>query len=362
MEENFSKMSLNREFNHENKQSLYYILSNIWGFVPLKILSFMIKSGFWDYVYKEISVSKNECCEYFGWKERPINRILDLLVNLEMISIHHDNINLTPLAKKWLVSDSKNYLGKFVLRANELQKAYDNLDNLLMTDEPDSIMHNSTLDSFGRNSNITEDFTKSMDSMTIEFVEEIASKFNFKPKHKILDMGAGLGTISCFLSNQFPHLDITAVDLPGVTKYSKNYIEKHAIKPDKIKIVTSDWRSLKHSNNDLYDTIILSQILHEEKKEDSSNLIKLCSELLCENGHLIIIGFIDSSGFYSLISNIFSMNMLFELGSDNIKKEEITELANAYDIFYQSDYYLSGGRLIWIGEKRTITRGVTNLG
>jgi cyclopropane fatty-acyl-phospholipid synthase-like methyltransferase len=331
------------------------LLDYIWGVAPLKVVSMTVQCKFWDYLASNPQASKSDLLTHFKWKERPFERILDLLMDLGLIQSSNDKIELTHISRKWLVENSKDYIGDFIVRANQLSKAYDNIETLMENDQPDNVMYNNTINAFGKDGDSTKVFTKSMDAMTREFVSEITDKIDFGTINRVLDIGAGLGTVSCFLSDKYPEKEFTALDLPGVAELSQEHITGNAKNSTKIKVISSDWRDIKtHTTDSYFDLIILRQILHEEKKEETGKLIKMCSELLVEGGKLIVIGFLDNSGKYKILSHIFSLNMLFEMGSDNPNKDEITEIAKQNNIVFDKAHYLSEGRMLWIGYKQKI--------
>ena len=337
--------------------NLKNILYSIWGFVPLKVVSMTIKCGFCDYLSINQQATKSDLLKKFNWQERPFDRIADLLVDLALVQFSENGVRLTHISRKWLVKSSKNYIGDFIERANELSKAYDNIIPMMETDQPNSEMHESTINAFGKDSIATSVFGKSMDAMTKEFMQDATSKIDFENINNVLDIGAGLGTISCFLSNLYPEKEFTILELQGVADLSKQYVAENANNQTKIKVIASDWRNIKqHVNNSSFDLIILSQILHEEKKENSQKLIKICSDLLVDGGKLCVIGFLNNFGkcSYSILSHIFSLNMLFEMGSDNPNINEITELAKQNNVVFDKDYYLSAGRMLWLGHKQQI--------
>ena len=336
--------------------NLKNILDHIWGVAPLKVVSMTILCGFWDYLSNNPKVLKTDLRSHFNWKERPFDRVADLLTDLNLIQTNNGKVRLTNISQKWLVKTSKDYIGDFIVRANELSKAYDNIGEMLCNDKPDIVMYESTINAFGKDSNSTVVFTKSMDAMTREFLFEITDKINFDNTNKVLDIGAGLGIISIEFSKLFPETEFILLELPGVSELSLQYVNDNA-NPNKIKVITGDlkktdtWQKEELSQNFSFDLIILSQILHELTIEETKLLFQKCSDLLVENGKLVVIGFLDNLEKYKMLSHIFSLNMLFEMGSDNPNKDEITEIAKQNNITFDNDYYLSAGRMLWIGHK-----------
>jgi 16S rRNA G1207 methylase RsmC len=332
--------------------NLKEILDHIWGVAPLKVISMTIQCEFWKYLSDNPQVSKSDLRNYFNWKERPFDRVADLLADLNLIQITGENVDLTHISQKWLVKSSKDYIGDFIMRANELSKAYDNIGDMMCNDKPDNKMYKSTINAFGRDNNSTVVFTKSMDAMTREFASEIIDKISFDSINRVLDIGAGLGTISIGFSNKYPEKEYTLLELPGVALLSQLYVNENVTNSDKIKVIEGNLHNIEnYIQKSTFDLIILSQVLHEITKDETKALFQKCSDLLAKNGKLVVVGFVDNLNKYKMLSHIFSLNMLFEVGSDNPNKDEITEIAKQNNIAFDSEHYLSAGRMMWIGHK-----------
>lgn len=332
--------------------NLRELLNNIWAISPLKMISLSINNNFWDYLSeKNNPVLITEVLTHFSWRKRPFLLMMNIFKELGLIEQNETSISLTPISRKWLVTQSKDYIGDFIVRANKLAKAYDeHLETLLKEDVPDKNMYALTLNAFGGESSATKVFASSMDAMTREFANEILEKVQCQGVLKCLDIGAGLGTMGKIICDRNPKTEVTFVELPGVAEVLQKKVESFK-NSNQFNVITSDWRDLnKHlAPNDRFDLIILSQILHEEKKENAIKLMEICSKLLVNGGQLAIIGFLDDE---ALLTHLFSMNMLMELGSDNLTQKEISSIAKRNGINTQYTYSSStSGRMLWIGKK-----------
>lgn len=332
--------------------NLKELLSNIWDISPLKLISLSINHNFWDYLSEgKNPVMVSDVMTHFSWKKRPFLLMLDIFSDLGLIKYDETFIYLTPISRKWLVKKSKDYIGDFIVRANNLAKAYDeHLETLLKEDVPDKNMYTLTLNAFGGESYATKIFANSMDAMTREFANEILEKVQYQGILKCLDIGAGLGTMGKIICERNPETEVTFVELPGVAKVLQKRVESFN-NSNQYKVIASDWRDLKKhlSPNDKFDLIILSQVLHEEKREHAIKLIEICSKLLVNGGQLAVIGFLDDR---LLLTHLFSMNMLMELGSDNLTQNEISSIAESNEVITQYTYTSStSGRMLWLGKK-----------
>ena len=337
-----------------NQLNLRNLLNNIlWTVSPLKLVAMSIEHNFWDYIYEHGGkVLFNDILTDFSWKKRPFIQIINIFNDLGLIEQNGTEINLTIISRKWLVKTSKNYIGDFVLRANTLAKAYDaHLETLLKEDIPDYTMLELTKAAFGGEMNASEVFARSMDAMTREFADEILRQIETSCIQNCLDVGAGMGAMANIISERQPSAKITVLELPGVAELLEERVKDFKYHKQ-FRVISASWQDIciHISPKDKFDLIILSQVLHEEKKKDAEKLIEICAELLSPNGRLAIVGFLDDN---SLLTHLFTLNLLMELGSDNLTQKDISLIAEKYGIVCQSTYTSqTSGRMLWLGQKR----------
>lgn len=338
-----------------NKIDLKTLLNSVlWTVSPLKLVVLSIEQNFWDYMDERGGkVSFTDVVSDFSWKERPFAQIVNIFENLGLLEHNSSDILLTPISQKWLVKTSKDYIGDFILRANVLAKAYDtHLETLLKDDVPDPTMHELTKAAFGGEVNASEVFAMSMDAMTREFAEEILKQIETSSIQSCLDVGAGMGAMANIISKRQPNAKITVLELPGVAELLQERIKSFE-HPQKFRVIAANWQDIDHHilPNEKFDLIILSQVLHEEKRQDAEELIRICADLLSPNGSLAIVGFLDDT---SLLTHLFSLNMLMELGSDNLTLKDISPIAEKFGLDCFSTYIShTSGRMLWLGRKRT---------
>ena len=328
------------------------LLNNIWVVSPLKIVAMSIEHGLWDYIAEQGGkVHISDVLTTFSWKERPFACITSVFVDLGLVVQREQSLGLTPISRKWLVKTSTDYIGDFIIRANTLAKAYDgHLETLMTKDLPDKTMCTQTKNAFGGDISMAETFAKSMDAMTREFANEILERIKVENIKKCLDVGAGLGAMTNIISERQPSAEITVLELPGVAQLLQNKVNSFTFHKQ-FKVISADWRDIRNhiDTNEKFDLIILSQILHEEKREDAKRLIEISANLLSPNGQLAIIGFLDDTSF---LTHLFTLNLLMELGSDNITEPEISSVAKQSNVFLQTTYISStSGRMLWLGQK-----------
>ncbi|MDR0912307.1 MAG: class I SAM-dependent methyltransferase [Methanobrevibacter sp.] len=106
-------------------------------------------------------------------------------------------------------------------------------------------------------------------------------------EYKILEIAIGTAENSILLLKNNPQLKITGIDSSeDMLKIAKSNIDKHNIK--NIELIKMDGTNMQFEN-ETFDFIIISLLLHELTEVESNKILKGCMEILKNNGKILIL-------------------------------------------------------------------------
>jgi hypothetical protein len=98
----------------------------------------------------------------------------------------------------------------------------------------------------------------------------LATEFDFSPYKTVVDAGGGLGGVSVALTEAWPHLRATVVDLPEVIPLSQRYIADMKA-ADRVEVVAGDLVSGPLTGS--FDVAILCRLLHVLPPEQARQVV-----------------------------------------------------------------------------------------
>jgi len=126
-----------------------------------------------------------------------------------------------------------------------------------------------------------------------EIYRIISAKSRIKNK-KVLDLGAGIGTLSVFFAKK--RAKVTAIEPNKIaTLLMKNLAKENKIK---LKIIAEDFLKYRFGSKERYDIIICSDVI--EHIEDKIEFVRKMNSILKINGYVVL----KTPNRYSIIENI----------------------------------------------------------
>ncbi|MBR9705250.1 hypothetical protein GOV12_07595 [Candidatus Pacearchaeota archaeon] len=245
---------------------------------------------------------------------RGVERLLNACASMGFLKKEKDVFYNTELSEKYLIKEHPDYFGDFIVMTDKLSEKWKNLSDAILKGEVDE----------GEMTDFNDPiFTKAMHNNAVGPAKVLGERVDFSKFNNLLDLGGGSGAYSIELTNKYPKLKATVLELEGVCKTADEYIKKLG-DGSKVKTLCGDLLNDEYPKN--HDVILFSQILHSYNIENCKKIIKKSYDILPENGMIIINEFIlnpDKAG--PVFPALFSINMFISNNEGSAyTQEEIT--------------------------------------
>ncbi|MBI4850431.1 MAG: methyltransferase domain-containing protein [Acidobacteria bacterium] len=235
-----------------------------------------------------------------------IERLLNVLVAMQLLNKDNKIYSLTPESDAFLVRDKGYYLGGMVKHGQDVLEGWKNLPKSIETGKS-----SFQFDSQKQGEAFFGDLVKALFPPNFAVSSAAASLFKKKKKelNKILDVAAGAAAWSLGFAKQYPEANVTALDFPGVLNVARQYIEQLGAQ-SQYDYLSGDLNTISFGKN-TYDLIILGHICHSEGERRARKLIKKSAQALKEGGILLIAEVFPNEDLSAPLSALlFSLNML----------------------------------------------------
>lgn len=276
-----------------------------FSFAASRILSTAVQLDIFSHIAGGAQTS-SEIARAVGASERGTRMLLDALRGFELITKHNDAYALSPMAAKFLVRDSSDYLGAF-LEDDEHWERWSRLPEVVRSGKP---VH-SVLD-HGEAERFFSVLTRSLHVQNRLPSQRLAKMLGAGSKYQglsVLDVGCGSGVWGIAVAEADSGARVTAQDLPKVLEQTRTYLERHGI-ANRCDFLPGDLHQVEFPAGK-HDLALLGHIVHSESEASARQLFKRLQSTLKKGGRLAIIDMIpndERSG--PPFPLLFALNML----------------------------------------------------
>lgn len=233
---------------------------------------------------------------------RGIDRLLNALYALGLVTKKQGHFANTSLSRKYLVKGQPNFLAGLA-HSVDLWKSWSTLTQAVIQGTTVIDRKNSEL-----NENRLPGFIAAMHERASSHADEVIKRLDLTNVCKTLDIGGGSGAYSIGLVRAKEDIQATVFDLPDVIPLTQSYVNKSRF-ASRIDFIEGDFK--RDSFKSGYDLILLSAIIHMNSSEENLNLFKKASRALNPRGQLVIQDFIMSEDrLKPELGAFFALNML----------------------------------------------------
>src|SRR5919198_42422 len=163
-----------------------------------------------------------------------LSRLLYALVTAELLTVEGDRFVNTPETQQFLVKGQPTYLGG---RHENFSEVWENL--LHTADSIRTGVPQCKKDFAATSPEDQVHFSRGLHPGTLANGRALAARYDFSPSTTLADVGGGSGGMALALTDAYPHLRATVIDLPTVTPITQRFLAE-AGATDRVQVVAAD--------------------------------------------------------------------------------------------------------------------------
>jgi SAM-dependent methyltransferase len=221
-------------------------------------------------------------------KEEKLSRLLYALVAANLLTVEGDRFANTPEAQQFLVKGQPTYLGGRHENFSEVWEALLHTAETIRTGVPQCKKDFATL-----SPDAQLPFFRGLHPRTMATGRDLASRYNFSASQTLADVGGDSGGMALALTDAYPHLQATVIDLPTVTPITQRFIAE-AGAADRVQVVAADVVHAPVPGR--YDVAVARAFLQVLAPDDALQALRHIGAALHPGGRLYIVGSILDAG------------------------------------------------------------------
>ena len=273
-----------------------------------------------------------QLAEVLGANTEKLSRLLYALVTATLLTVEEDRFANTPEAQQFLVKGQATYLGGRHENFSETWEALLHTADTIRTGVP------QCKKDFAATS--PEDqihFFRGLHPATLANGRALAARYDFSSATTLADIAGGSGGMALALTDAYPHLRATVIDLPTVTPITQQFIDA-ARASNRVQVVAAD--VVRAPVPGTYDVAVLRAFLQVLSPEDALQALRHIGAAIHPGGRLYIVGRmlddarlspVDAVGFNLIFLNIFDEGRAYTEGEHRVwlTAAGFTEIARA---------------------------------
>ena len=259
-----------------------------------------------------------------GWSERGTRSMLDALMAMGFVEVTTDGFTASADAAAYLTRASAGSLWGLVDMEVDSFLSPAALLEALAEDRATVYGGEDPWEAHAADPAKARAFTAAMHSVSERPAAGLAERLDLSTARRLLDVGGGSGALSISLALANPGLECVIWDIPSVCPIADEYVASAGC-GDRVTSRAGDMFEEDYPSG--FDTVLLSQILHDWSFETGAKLVTKAFEALPPGGRIIIHEKLvedDDSG--PLANQLVHLDMLVWTEGQQYRVSELTDL------------------------------------
>jgi ubiquinone/menaquinone biosynthesis C-methylase UbiE len=268
-----------------------------------------------------------EVAVHIGATPRGTRMLLDALTGLQLLTKDGGRYRLGPLAQRYLVRRSPEYLGS-LFESEALWRAWAGLTEAIRSGRPAQ-----RVDQQEQAQKFFPILVRSLHVANRGPAERLAQALGVADRRPltVLDVGCGSGVWGITIAEAARHARVTALDFPRVLELTREYASQHGVQ-DRFDYLEGNLRTVDLGEA-RFDLSILGNIVHTEGEESSRALMARLKRATRPGGSIVIVDMVPNDErtgpIYPLL---FALNMLVN-----------TEAGDTFTLTQYTEWLLAAG-------------------
>lgn len=238
---------------------------------------------------KDNPMTAEQIAGVLGVRSAKLGPLLYALVAARLLDVEGELFVNTDVANRFLVRGGPACMVDCHELHSDLWKAVLKTAESIRTGVPQAKYDYSTM-----SKDELEQFFRGEHPEALAAGRDLVARYDCSSYHTLLDVGGGSGGLAIAVTEAYPHIKATVVDLPTVTPIAVRFIEE-ANASDRVQVVAADM--LRDSLPGSYDIAALFSLIQTLSPDNARRMIENVSKLVNPGGAIFIggSGIIDDS-------------------------------------------------------------------
>jgi predicted O-methyltransferase YrrM len=239
--------------------------------------------------------------------ERSLGILLRGAAALGLLTYEEGRFANAPLAAETLVPGTPGHIGRLVDKEAFFYRAWSRLEDCVRTDTAAI----APLQARARSEpETTRNFLLALDDIAALYGGGFVPALDLAGTRRLLDVGGGVGSYAIGLARAYPELRATVLELPEVVPWAREFITAAGL-AGRIDVVAGDFLTGEFPAG--YDTILFSNIFHDQPTAVNQGLLAKAYRVLPAGGRVVVYEFLlEEDRVTPPASALFAVMMLVE--------------------------------------------------